>query len=337
MERPAALRPLLDAADDIRRLEEYDGPSDLARSVRAVADAIEQALRIRLRNDPGASDEHRLSALSREGLPLDDVIRSLRSRDVISLETAGGLHEVQAAARRASEEASRPADADVVRATVDRLRAELAPPPQPSTPDLGDPGPAPPADAILATDEGAEAVPGPTAVVGGGGRGLAWVAAAFAALFVIGAVWVAVRGGDREWEDAITAFRAGRVDSAAAGFERVLEDRDDDVTAMLYLGRSYRRLGRPEDAAEILRRAVEVDGRDADVRRELGHLFMDLGRPVSAVTQYERALEYDPDDPLNWAALILALRETDAPRAEQLLRDAPDEVRAALDTAPAAP
>ena len=103
-----------------------------------------------------------------------------------------------------------------------------------------------------------------------------------------------------------------------------------DATAMLYLARSYRRAGDMPEAARVIRRAVALDGEDADVRRELGHLFLDLGRLPAAVAQYERALEYAPEDPLNWAALIRALRMQDDPRAEQLLRDAPEEVRAAV-------
>lgn len=329
MVEPGAVRILDEAADDIRRLDDYSTAAELSQSIRSVAGAIERALRTRLRNDPGAPDSHRLSALDSASLPLAEVVKTLRARDIISLETAGTVHEVTGAAQRAESGSARAADADVVRAAVDRLRSDLsertpaaavaspAPAPGASSADAGEPA----ATADRTADE---------SVVGRGGRWVRWLAAAFAALAIIAAAWVFTRDSAREHDAALTAFRAGRLDSAAAGFERVLEDQPEHITSMLYLARTYRRLDRPSDAAEVLRRAVDTDPEDADVRRELGHLFMELERVPSAIAQYERALEYDPDQPLNWAALIQALRVAGDGRAETLLQDAPANIQAAL-------
>jgi tetratricopeptide (TPR) repeat protein len=313
MTEPAALRPLTEVMDQIRRLDDYASEEELAAAVRAVADAVERSLRARLRADPTAPDDHRLGALAADALSLDEVVQSLRARDLIALETAGTVHELVAAADRAERGAARPADADLARTAVDRLRTEFGQGPAP-----GEPVPV------------EETPPGPPSVVERGGRWMRWVAALFAAFAVVAAAWVLTRGGAQEYDAALVAFRAGRLDSAAAGFERVLEDRPGHVTSMLYLARSYRRLDRPGEAAGVLREAVERAPDDPGVRRELGHLFMDLGRPITAIAQYERALEHEPEEPLNWAALIRAFRATGDPRAEQLLRDAPAEVQATL-------
>lgn len=342
MDQPAALRPLLEASDDIRRLEDYDTPQDLASAITAVVDAIERSLRTRLRRDSAGSEEHRLSAFAPDRLSLDEVIQALRTRDLISLETAGRIHEARGAGDRAVAGDALARDGDVVMAAVERLRRDLGAGTGPSGGAIRSEaaGPAPASGpgasggrasgerAPVSSDAGSS---GKSAVEKWAGSWwMRWIAAAFAAVIVVGAAWVAIRGGSGEFDAALAAFRAGRTDSAAAAFQRVVEDQPRNVTAMLYLARSHRRLERPAEAAEVLRRALQVAPEDGDVRRELGHLFLDLGRPESAVAQYERALEYDPDNPLNWAALIRAHRRMGDPRAEQLLRDAPAAVRNAL-------
>lgn len=345
MTEPAALRPLIEAAEQIRLLDDYETSEQLAAAIRAVGDAVERALRTRLRNDRAAPDAERLNALSREQLPLDAVVRSLRARDLISMEAAGTVHEAMAAAERAETGDVRSRDADAMRAAVDRVRGELA-----AGDGVGPDGQDEP-DRPFATEgavssrtrppHGAEGTgsagldsgtvesrPARDGAERKGARWMRWIAAGFAAAILVGVTWVAVQGGHRDYDAALAAFRAGRMDSAATGFERVLEDQPANVTAMLYLARSHRRMGRPGEAAEVLRDAVELAPEDGDIRRELGHLFMDLDRPMSAIAQYERALEYEPEQSLNWAALIRALRQMGDPRAEQLLRDAPPDVQA---------
>lgn len=306
MNQPAALRPLDEAADDIRRLVDPPTPDELAAATVAVAAAIEESLRLRLQD----WDPH---------LSFDAVVKSLRTKNLISLETAGTVHEAHEAGDRAAAGSMRPGDADRVRAAVDRLRSEF-----------GSAGAAPDTPGDDAESSGSTPKKRSAVTDSYSSRWMRWVAAAIAAVLLLGAVWMGIRSQGEEYEDALMAFRAGRVDSAAAGFERVLDDRPRDVTVMLYLARSYRRLERPEEAADVLRRALDIDPDDGDVRRELGHLFMDLDRPASAIAQYERAVEHDPEEPLNWAALIRALQRAGDPRAEQLLRDAPAAVRATL-------
>lgn len=328
MDPGVVLQPLAEAEDDIRRLGAYEGAAELSRAILAVAEAADRSVRLRLRADPTAPDEHRLAALSPTELDTSEAVRSLRSRELISLEAAGTLHQLEAATARARSGEATPGDADVARRAVDLLRRDFT---------SADPALASPADTPLATAGmeqgvatggagGARSVPAPMKGRGGlmqAGALLVLVAAAVAA-------WLSLADGSSDRDRARAAFRAGRLDSAAAGFERVLERNSEDVSAWLYLGRIRRRQGQLESAAESLKRARTLAPEDAGVRRELGHLFMDLGATGSAIPQYERAVELAPDDPLSWAALIRALRAAGDPRAEELLRDASPEVRAAL-------
>lgn len=319
MDEPAAaLRPLDDAAGALGRLDDYAAPADLAAAIADIAAAVERALRAALRADPTAPDADRLAALSPKDLPLDRVVQSLRTRDLISLEAAGTVHELMAADARARAGDPRPSDADVARRAVTRLRTEFGAGGRASVP--------PAAPTVVGGTPAEEAALPPERR----GRSMAWLGAALAVFGLVALAWVLARGGAADFDAAVTAFRAGRLDSAAAGFERVLEDRPENVDALLYLGRIHRREGRYGESAASLREAVRVAPADPDIRRELGHLFMELGQPRSAIEQYERALEQDPDGIRTWAGLIRALRAAGDPRAERLLADAPADVQALL-------
>jgi tetratricopeptide (TPR) repeat protein len=335
MDRSTALRPLAEAAGPIRQLQEYRSDAELNAAIDAVAAAVDQSLRLALRTDPSAPEEHRMGALTPDALPSAQVVQSLRARDLISLETAGAVHELSAAADRARTARARPDDADAAARAVARLRADLAPA-------VEDPAPGAPAAAGSprsgttrpgSTRPSATRPGGPEPVTSGlqgRGRWMAWLAAGFALLMVLGLAWVLTSGGGDHYREGMAAFRAARWDSAAASFERVLQDRPVDVTTMLYLGRSYRRLGRLDRAADVLGEAVRVAPDDPDVRREIGRLYMDLGQPLRALEELERALEHDPDAVPTWAALVQALRAAGDPRADHALDRAPPEVQAAL-------
>jgi tetratricopeptide (TPR) repeat protein len=322
MDSTAALRPLDEASADTRRLIESATRAELSDALVRVAAAVERSLRVALRSDPQAPEEHRLGALSPRAMPMEEVVRSLRARNRIALETAAGIHELRRAEATARRGEAGTAESDAAVKTVMRLRADLV--------GLGAAvrEPAAPGDAGL---PGGGLGGDPPPRVRGSGRWMAWLAGGIAVIIIAGLAWVLAGGGDRDYEAGVAAFRAARWDSAAAAFERVLQERPVDVTTRLYLARVYRRQGRLAEAAEVLREAARVAGDDAGVRRELGHLFMDLGQPETAVRHYDRALEHDPGSPLNWAGLVRALRAMGDPRAEQVLQRAPAEVRAALE------
>ncbi len=322
MDPSGPLRPLDESADFIRRLQGYHTLEELGTALERVHAAIQEALRLRLRLDPDAPEAERLRALSDEQLPIRDVIRSLRARDRISLRLAGTLHEMDGVVARARAGEARPADADVGLAAVHRVRQELLLEATAETPAR-----VAPAEATAGEAAGEAARPPASPGIG---RWMAWLGAALAIVVLVGFGWVLLRRPVSDMDAAITAFRAGRLDSAEVLFERTVNAAPDNVDALLYLARIQRRRGHPEAAANTLKKAVAAAPEDADVRRELGHLFVDLGRSAMAVKQYQRAVDAAPDDATNWLALVRAQRAAGDPRADSTLARAPADVQAAL-------
>lgn len=320
MDREGLLAPLTAAAAALAEPDNHEDPAEMERVILLAWRAVDRSLRLRLRTDPRAGDDVRMSALSPD-LSTMRVIEELRRLDAIPLELAGVLSELQRAARRLVDAPPRAADVGIARRAVQRLRAELeaqripvdapaavlamvdAPPPDPTTSVVAAPANAPSRRLVLG---------------------------AAVALLMIALALLVGRGMERPFDEAVRAFSENRYEAAEPMFRQILADAPEHTTAMLYLARVYRREGRVQEAAELLRSAVRVDGRDPDVRRELGHLFLQLGRPAPAAEQYQLAVELDPDQTMNWIGLIHSLRQDGDPRGETLLRDAPAEVRAAL-------
>ena len=310
------LRPLREQEAAIDKLETYASAGELAGAIASVRDALEQCVRLMLRADEGAPEEARLAALAR-GTSLDAVVTALRRRDRVSMELAGRLHEVDGIHTRLSAGGEpRATDADAVLSTVRLLYREITSPA------------APPADIGLTPPPELEEWHVP-AEPEEKGRLVLWIGAAALVLVAL-IVLLLIRSGTDARAEAIGAFEAGDLDTARRGFDALLGDDSVDVTALLFLARIHRREDRPNEAATLLRTAVERAPDDADVRRELGWLFLDLGRPESAVQQFEHARTVAPTDASNWIGLVRALRATGDPRAEQVLREAPAEARAAL-------
>lgn len=324
------LEPLGAAEDAIRRLQVYETPAELDAAVRETAQGVERVLRLLLRADVDAPDEERVLALSPVDLPVDRVIASLRSRDRISLEVAGAATALFQSVERG---VIRAADADRALEVVSRLRSEVE--------GLAERGPAP-QPAVAGSSVAPEA---PVAEEPVAARqpllSRRWlftgIAVVVSLLILAGLIFVLARALDREMDQGIAAFRAGRLDEAVGHFQAVVDDAPDNVTARLYLARIYRRQGDMRAAAEQLQAAVRIAPQDADVRRELGHLLLSLGRTSAAVDQYRRALEIEPDDTPSWVGLIRALRAQGDPAAETLLRQATPEARAILGAPGSAP
>lgn len=325
------LQPLRDEEAAIGRLETYQSPSELADAVVAVRDAVDRSLRLLLRNDAGAPDEVRLKALSSKDLPHDQLIPALRRRELISLALAGSIHSLEQAADRATADATTPADADIARRVADALRREVrggtsaAGPAESSVPLLTR-APGPPSASPVPVHE----VPPP----GSRRFPLKPVAAGAVALAALVAIFLAVRSaGPSATALGVRAFAADDNDAAEAHFQAAVRADSGDITALLYLGRIYRRDGRFRESADVLGEAADRAPDDADVRRELGNLFMELDRPTAAAQQFDRARELAPENALNWIGLIRALRAAGDPQAEVWLARSPPEVRAALTSA----
>ncbi|MGH7483598.1 MAG: tetratricopeptide repeat protein [Longimicrobiales bacterium] len=313
------LRPLNEARPAIDRLYDYRDPDQLAAAIEEVTGAVVESLRLLLRSDPRAPEDLRLRALSETQLPASTLVETLRAHELISLELAGELHDLERARERIASGDVRAADADRATRVVERLRAEVSA--------RVEPGPGERADELEEEAEpenhgaGIEPVPIPPRAALLVGLGLV----AFVAL-----VAYLVFGREDPFEVGVAAFDAGRMGVAEQQFGEVLEDDPEDVTTLLYLARILRRQERWDQARGRLETAVRLAPGDADVRRELGHLFFDLGRFDFAAEQYQRAVEIEPAENTNWIALVLALRAAGDPRAAEVWRSAPADARASL-------
>ena len=329
VDRDRALRPLSEAESAIERLGAYETSAELAESLIHVWGAVERSLRYLLRTDAGAPDDVRLAALSPKDLPTDHLLAALRRRERISLHLAGRVHELERAAARAASGKVQASDADLGLGVARDLAAAIA------APDAGAAAtPAPPSPEPEAQPDDA----GPSWEAGRAWDALRGRAVLVAGLALAGVVVVLLArqlSGPSNMEEGIAAFQQGRLGLAEQHFRAAVQSDEEDVTARLYLGRVFRREGRFEEAAGTLRMAASQAPADADVRRELGHLFMDLGQPESAAKQYRQAQELEPEDRLNWLGLIRSLRAAGDREAEEVLRRAPADVRAALDSAAA--
>jgi tetratricopeptide (TPR) repeat protein len=320
MDKERILRPLQDGARAIEQLDDYETTEQLSDAIQATATAVERTLRNLLRFDPRVPDEERLVARSPTELPHDQLILALRKRELISLRLAGQIHELEQASRRAGSGAARPADADQAYDVVKQLRSEIAAltdQPVQSVP-----------VALDSTIVGTEPVGAPGFEIRE--RKIPVAAVAALAFFVLlSLVALTMLFGDSDLEKGIAAVQAERWATAEEHLVKAAKD-PDDATAQLYLARVYRRQQEYDKAAEVLKTATARHPDDADVSRELGNLFMDLGQPQLAVQRFRRAQELSPEEKLNWIGLIRALREAHDPAAEQVLQQAPSEVRAAL-------
>jgi len=334
IDRGRVLQPIRETEDAIRRLSDYASANELGEAVVATWGAVDRALRRLLRGSPTAPDAVRLVALSPSELPTDRLIEALRREELISLRLAGLIHELSGAATRALRGEVRAADADLAQEAVVRLTEEVE-----ELTGARERGAAPEPPLVAVGPEPGGAPPPAVAASGAGPRvrSLTAIAAAIAGLALLALILVVVRPLDDRLKEGMAAFREGRDDDAELLFREVVESAPENVTAHLYLARIYRRDNQYQRAAEHLRAAAAVDPKDPDVRRELGHLFMDLNRPGPAAEQYRRALEAEPESVAGWIGLIRALRAMGDPSADEVLRRAPAEVRAALDTGRAAP
>jgi tetratricopeptide (TPR) repeat protein len=317
MDPSRTLRPLEEAKDSLGALTTYRSEAELADALIRVREAVDQSLRLLLRFATEAPDSARIAAFSPEQMPADELIGTLRRANLISLELAGQVHDLEAAASRAASGDVRAADADAARNAARNLMMEVGS----RRPDAGTL-----ATGATVAEATAEVVTAPHRVGEPRRRAGLWGALA-AAVLVIATVVLIFGRRDDGVSAGIEAFREGRLAEAESIFRDAADRGSEDAGVWLYLGRIYRREGRREEAAEALRNAVRLNAEDADVRRELGYLFLDLGRPDPAVEQFMRAQELEPEDASAWIGLIRALRLAGRPDAEEWLARAPQAVR----------
>jgi tetratricopeptide (TPR) repeat protein len=321
IEADRILEPVAPDAAPIRGLREYTDAVSLADAMRGTLAAIEQSLRLLLRADRGASEDDRMRAMSQQELPFDRLIERLRSRDRLSLELAGTIHDLR---RRVdmggSYWAPGPSDADRALEIVARLRREVqtiedAPMREAAHQAVVDHTFVEPASEVRAAR--LRRRPPPLALA------IGFVAIAIALVVIF------LRRGD-PMDEGVAAFQAGEMTEAIEHFREAVQDDEEDPTPRLYLGRVYRRLGRHAEAGDQLDRARRLAPSDPDVRRELGYLFLDLRSWQPAIQQFELAVEAEPEEEANWIGLVRAMRLGNDPRADATLARAPAAARALL-------
>lgn len=314
-----ALQPLNEAERAIAQLQTYESSAELASALQAVNAAVQKTLRSLLRFDRGAPDDLRLAALSPTELAPERLIPALRQRDLISLQLAGSIHELDQASQRAGRGQIRASDGDLGLRVVDQLRDEIQ--------NYGDRDVRAVAHTTVTSgvlDDEAQVVPAESA------RKPWRIAVILATMAIIGVLIWALTMRDSRMDRGIAAYNAGKFAEAQQIFQQEVDDNVANATAAFYLSRLYRRERRYDEAGKVLRRAVDERPDDAYLRAEFGNLFMDLQQPAAAARQYQRAIDIDADNPRNWVALVRAQRAAGDPNAEVTLQRAPDEARALL-------
>ena len=339
-----ALAPLNAVEASIDKLDTYRTTQELAESLQAIGQAVERSLRQLLRASTTAPDDLRLAALSTEDLPVDRLLIALRRHDLIPLELAGMLHELEQTRTRANTGDVRAADADIARRTVDALHSHLRNPAQPHKEAQKQPhkeaqkqthDDAPVRDVVHAAVTRGQLDEEPHAVTSSrhsiAGRAVLPLALVAGLALLAWASFALLRGHSSDMQDGIVAFGQKDMSTAEEKFRAALTDDPGNVTARLYLGRVLRVQNRPADAAQMLNAARKLAPEDADVLREMGHAFMDLKKPGPAVEAYRRAQEVEPSDARNWVGLVRALRAAGDPSAAEVLKRAPREAQAQLE------
>jgi tetratricopeptide (TPR) repeat protein len=318
-----ALQPLDEAAHAIGQLQTYESSADLAAAVQETNTAVQRTLRSLLRFDRGAPDDLRMAALSPTELTPDRLIPTLRQRELISLQLAGSIHELEQAARRAAQTQSRASDADLALRVVDQLREEVHRRAQREEQDVRNV--AHTAVTTGAVEEEPHLVPAAStpprpmkiaAMIGG----------VVLALLLIWGLFFRQSRMDRGLE----AYEAGRFSEAQQIFQQEVDVDVANATAAFYLARLYRRERRHADAAKVLHRAIQERPQDAVLQVEFGNVFMDLNQPAAAARRYQAAIEIDPENARNWVLLVRAQRAAGDPGAEATVQRAPEEARALL-------
>ncbi len=113
---------------------------------------------------------------------------------------------------------------------------------------------------------------------------------------------------------AATLHQRGEIETAAAGYRRVLSYDPHNFAANQLLGVIELQSGRAANAVELIARAIAVNAGDPDAHFNLGAAYLALGRADRAVTSFDRAVTLKPDWPLGLTKLgnaLLALSRLD--------------------------
>jgi Flp pilus assembly protein TadD len=94
----------------------------------------------------------------------------------------------------------------------------------------------------------------------------------------------------------MTRFYEGRVPEAMEYAQRAIRSRPDSAKAHDLLGMALANQNRNEAALDEVRRASELAPKDADIRNDLGLALARLGRMREAIEEFHEALRLNPND-----------------------------------------
>lgn len=321
IETNRVLQPLNEGAAAIAKLQNYESTAELGSAVQATNAAVQRSLRYLLRADKGAPDDLRLAALSPAEMTPDRLIPALRQRNLISLDLAGQIHDLEQASARAQQDGVRAADGDLAIRVVDQLRAEVQALGEKAMRDV----------AHTTVEAGAldevHAVP----TEADARNPLRLVLAVVAVVVVLLVLWLVIFHKSQT-EVGIRQFNKQDFNGAERTLGEVVNGNPGDAQAAYYLAILYRRTQRYDDAGRVLRRAIEKNPNDPYLHEELGNLFMVLQHPDMAAKQYRTAQTLQPENARYWVKLVQALRAAGDPEAAAVEQQAPAEARALLRT-----
>jgi len=326
------LKPLRGVEGDVIALRTGKGG---AAAVVRIARAAEGVLRRMLRDDPTASVELRLRALSPDDLLTGELLAELRRRDRLPMELAAAFHELTAAADRLATEGgdASPRDVEVAVAAADGLERHVLSNPYESP--LEDPVLTPGGETLIPSAsedrEPVHAVPVSRRVAA-----VPWplvgVGAAVLALLVLAFVLMRGRGPDplREGE---AAYSRGDTTRAFSLFLEATRKHPRAPEPHYYMAQIYRERGRAQEAARELREGLALAPNDPRLNTELAYLMLDQGRAPQAAERFRAAILLDSTSARAWAGLVSALRRAGRPdQADRVLARAPLEVRSLIGT-----
>jgi tetratricopeptide (TPR) repeat protein len=347
--RQQAISALDAARPYLARLDVAGHPEDVAADLIEGWSAVETALR---------------SLMGGSALAGQALVRELRQREILSLDTAHGLLAFLGARDRAQRTTYRPTGTDVATArnAFERLDTELRTPAVPTTgvaPGLrgATVSPAyerPAARGAVPLDVGQPpAVPiddvdtMPRAEPRRAARARGWRTPVLLALLAVAAIAggyfaytaLASRGGGGDvMAEGIELYRGGRREAARGAFERAARDNPRLAAPHVYLARIAREDGDYARANQELRTAISLEPGNLLAQREMGQFLLAAGNPDLARRFLIRAVQIDSADAAanGWLACAL-IRLNNRDIADRFLRRAGPGDWTACTNAPAVP
>jgi tetratricopeptide (TPR) repeat protein len=90
-------------------------------------------------------------------------------------------------------------------------------------------------------------------------------------------------------------LQTGRAVEAIAQFQKAIEIHSDSLEAHYNLGNALLQVGRVDEAIAHFQKAIEINPNDAEAHNNLGNVFLQMGRADEAMAHYQRAVEINPN------------------------------------------